>query len=282
MLKKKLSVHLQDFPDVSFIDENRQLVADMDIIRDICAAILFIRDQKNLRVRLPLNKVTIFNYGDKQTSLLNIKNNQSYQDLIKDEVNVKNIEVVAIAEQNKDIAQLKLQLNFKKIGAKFGPKMKEISKNAKEGNWQKLSENKIKIADVILEEGDFEIKLIAKDQESSATLPSNDCIVQLDINITKELEQEGLARDIVRAIQQNRKEADLDVSDNIKISCYSENQDILEVIGLYKNNIKEQVLGKEITIASNKESCQINQHIFDNLVENCDLTVSFQVVEENK
>ncbi len=123
MLDKK-SVHLQNFPDISFIDNNEQLVSDMDIIRHICATALFIRDQKNLRVRLPLNKVTIFNYGSNKTSLLNIKTMESYQNLIKDELNVKNVEVIEIENENKDVAELKLQLNFKKIGVKFGAKMK--------------------------------------------------------------------------------------------------------------------------------------------------------------
>ena len=68
-MNKHSSVHLQNFPDVSFIEDNQELIADMDFIRDICSTVLFIRDQRNLRVRLPLNKVTIFNYGNKQQSL---------------------------------------------------------------------------------------------------------------------------------------------------------------------------------------------------------------------
>jgi isoleucyl-tRNA synthetase len=276
MSNKNLSVHLQDFPDVSFIQDNDQLVADMDIIRDICGTILFIRDQRNLRVRLPLNEVTIYNYGNKQSSLQNIKNNKSYQDLIKDEVNVKNVQVIEIADQNKDVAQFKLQLNFKKIGAKLGPKMKEISAAANQGNWEKIDDKTIKIGDITLGEGDFEIKLIAKDQESSAALPTNDCVVKLDINVTKELEEEGIARDIIRMIQQNRKEADLDVSDRIKISFFSQNKQFTDVVKLHNSHIKEQTLANEITITNDESSITLYHHTFDNNIEEVQIKIGLE------
>lgn len=266
-MKKNLSVHLQNFPDVSFIDENKQLVADMDIIRDICTTILFIRDQKTLRVRLPLNKVTIFNYQDQNKSIKSIKDNQSYQDLIKDEVNVKNVEIVTISDEDKDVAQLKLQINFKKVGAKLGSKMKEIAKEVAQGNWQKIEENgqeKVKIKDVTLENDEFEIKLIARDKQSSATLSSNDCVVTLDINVTQELEEEGIARDIIRTIQQNRKEANFDVSDRINISFYSESEKIINVIKSFDQNIKEQTLTNNILVADKSDSLNKTKNYFEN------------------
>ncbi len=276
MTNKKLSVHLQDFPDVSFIDNNEQLTIDMDIIRDICATILFIRDQKNLRVRLPLNKVTIFNYGNKGQSLKNIKNNESYQNLIKDEVNIKNIEIVEIADKNDDIAQFKLQINFKKVGAKFGKKMKEISKASQEGHWKKIDDKKIEIAGETLIDDDFEIKLIAKDKESSSTLSSNDCVIKLDINITQELEEEGIARDIIRTIQQNRKEADLNVSDHIKIAFYSTNQQFLNVIKSYDQHIKEQTLANDIIVASEEKYLDKYLHQFSSNVEEVEIKMGFE------
>ena len=277
MLDKK-SVHLQNFPDVSFIKDNDQLISDMDIIRHICATALFIRDQKNLRVRLPLNKVTIFNYGGNKASLLNIRTIESYQNLIKDELNVKNIEVVEIENENKDVAELKLQLNFKKIGVKFGAKMKEISKNANQGNWRKISENSIKIGDVILENDDFEIKLIAKDKNSSAALPTNDCVVQLDINVTKDLEDEGLARDIIRTIQQNRKSADLNVSDHIKVAIFSSNNRISDIIKSYDVNIKEQMLANTIEFIDNVNKIPDYFHKFENNIDNIEIKISFNKI----
>ncbi len=281
MRNQKLSVHLQNFPDVSFIDDNQQLVADMDIIRDICTTVLFIRDQKNLRVRLPLNKITIFNYSSQNDSIKNIQNNESYQDLIKDEVNVKNIEIVEISDKDKAVAELKLQINFKKVGVKLGARMKEISKEVLLGNWQKIVENgeqKIKINDVILENDEFEIKLIAKDTNFSATLSSNDCVVQLDVNITKELEEEGIARDIIRTIQQNRKEANFDVSDRINVFLYSADQKILNVIKSFDKNIKEQTLTNNILVAQGEDSLNNYTHYFENEIEDGKIKTALEIV----
>ena len=96
-MNKNLSVHLQNFPDVSFLNSDADLVADMDMVRQICSAALFIRDQKNLRVRLPLNTLNII--GRKASQML------QYKDIIADEVNVKNIK---ITPEIGDLAELKL------------------------------------------------------------------------------------------------------------------------------------------------------------------------------
>ena len=59
MIDRKISVHLQNFPDVSFLSDEKELVADMDLVRSIASTALSIRDNKNLRVRLPLKSLTV-------------------------------------------------------------------------------------------------------------------------------------------------------------------------------------------------------------------------------
>ncbi|MFT5702795.1 MAG: isoleucyl-tRNA synthetase [Rickettsiales bacterium] len=267
-MKKNLSVHLQDFPDVSFLNNEEDLILDMDTVRQICSAALFIRDQKNLRVRLPLSKLTII--GAKAPRML------AYKDIISDEVNVKNIE---IKSEIGDLAEIKLQINLKKVGAKLGSKMKEISMALKAGDWKKIEENKIEIAGEILVDDEFEIKLITKNPHNTTALPSNDCLIELDINLTKELEEEGLARDIVRAIQQNRKDADLNVSSHIKIDLFSENENLLQVIKIYEKYICEQTLTDQISFA--KESSQISsrKHYFKNNLDENILELALEVTK---
>jgi len=266
MINKNLSVHLQDFPDLSLIKDETQLVADMDMVRDVCSAALFIRDKKNLRVRLPLNKLTII--GKNSGRMLD------YKEIIADEVNVKNVEIIG---EIGDLAEFRLQINFKKVGAKFGSKMKEITNAAKDGKWEKFGD-KIKIVDEILDHDDYEIKLITKDPESIAPLPSNDCLVKLDIVVTKGLEMEGMARDIIRTIQQNRKDANLNISDHIKIKIYSSNFDFAEVIKMHENYIKEQTLTDEIKIISDWEYLDKCQFKFDNLLDDKDLMIGIDRV----
>lgn len=255
------SVHLQNFPNLDFLDDEKELAKNMDMVRLVCSAALFIRDQKNIRVRLPLNKLTII--GKNAAKMLEFK------DIIADEVNVKNIE---IAEEIGDLAELKLQINFKKVGAKFGKLMKEISILAKEGKWKKISDNKIEIAGQVLEDDDFEIKLIAKDQDSITSLPSNDCLVKIDLEVTEELRQEGVARDVVRVIQQNRKEADLDISDLIDIEIFSDDRELLKTINNYQDYIKEQTLGKNLKICTEKNQV-IGQFNFQNKIEKLEFEI---------
>jgi len=258
----KNSIHLQNFPDVSFLNDEKELVANMDMVREVCSCALFIRDQRNLRVRLPLNKLIII--GKKAAAML------QYKDIIADEVNVKNIEIL---EEIGDLAEVKLQVNLKKVGAKLGSKLKEINAAIRENNWQKIADNKIQIADVILVDDEFEIKLITKNSNNTATLPSNDCLVELDINVTKELEEEGLARDLVRVIQQNRKDANLDICNHIKISINGDEK-ISQLVKNYQNYIAEQTLSDEVLFGSNADY----EHSFVSKIDEIELTIKMNVV----
>ncbi|MFT6077149.1 MAG: isoleucyl-tRNA synthetase [Myxococcota bacterium] len=255
-MKKDLSVHLQDFPNVSFLQDEKDLASDMDMVRKICSAALFIRDRENLRVRLPLNTLNII--GSNASRML------LYKDIISDEVNVKNIQ---ITPEIGDLAEVKLQINLKKVGAKLGKKMKDVQMALRAGDWKKLEENKVEIAGEILIDDEFEIKLITKNSHNTTALPTNDCLVELDIELTKELEEEGLARDIVRAIQQNRKDADLNVSDHIKIAILSSDSELLRVVKNFDSYIREQTLTDEIILSTDSSLLKKYQFSFDNKIE---------------
>ena len=266
MINRNISVHLQDFPNLDFVSENNDLVAKMDFVREICSAALAIRDNKNLRVRLPLKKLTII--GKNSARALDFK------DIIADEVNVKNIE---IKEDFQGLAELKLQINFKKIGVKYGAKVKEIMAAANKGEWKKTAENEIEIGGINLVDDEFELKLIAKNDDKNAAimaLASNDCLVCLDIEITPDLFEEGISRDVIRAIQQARKDADLDVSNRIKIAIFATNQDILRAIKKFEESIKDQVLAKEISISQDLQSVKNGTDFFcESKIEDGDLAI---------
>lgn len=267
MIDRKISVHLQDFPNLSFLEDNQELVANMDFVRLICSTVLSIRDNKNLRVRLPLNRLIII--GKQAPRILDFK------DIIAEEINVKNIE---IQEKIDDLAEVKLQINFKKIGAKYGSKVKEIMAGVKDNAWQKISENEIEIAGVNLVDDEFELKLIAKNQDEKKfvimALPSSDCLVSLDIEITKELQEEGISRDIVRAIQQARKDANLDVSDRIEVMIFSKNNEILKIVDKFADFIKDQVLALRIKGLENSEQVKNNAQFFcESKIEDGDLAI---------
>jgi isoleucyl-tRNA synthetase len=280
MINRQISVHLQNFPEVAFLDDEKRLVADMDLVRTLCSVVLSIRDNKNLRVRLPLNKLIVI--GKKAARIL------PFREIIADEVNVKSIE---IKEEISDLAELKLQLNFKKIGAKFGAKIKEITKAAKCGAWKKIEKvtgeeiageeiagEEIEIAGVKLSADEFEIKLAGNNNYEkkfvTAALPNNDYLLQLDIEITKELEDEGIARDIVRAVQQNRKDANLNISEHIKFKIFSADSRIITVAKAFESYIKEQVLAEMVQFSTSLQELKDSAKFFyQNKLENGDLAI---------
>ena len=265
MSKQKVnSVHLQDFPDVSQIDNNSNLIQEMDKVRDICSVALAIRDKKNLRVRLPLNSLKIIGK--------NIEGLKKYKDIIQEEVNVKNIE---FSEEINDLAEFKIQIDFKKLGTKLGKKIQEVSKAARAGDWKNLDNGKIELSNEILEKNEYEIKLFPKNTDSTSAISTNDAIVILDTNVTEELEIEGIARDLVRMIQQNRREAGFDVSDRVKIVIKSDYKKLKTAIEKHGSYIKEQTLGTSI-ILTEKETIK-TEHSFTTSLDEKDIIICLDI-----
>lgn len=229
----KSSVHLCDFPDVSKFVYHKELVADIDKIREICTAALNIRNLNNIRIRQPLGKITIVGK--------NLKRLVKYFDLVKDELNVKN---VSLSDEVDKYAKYNLKLNFKALSARLSSRMKEIISASKRGEWE-LMEGKILISGETLDKSEFDLTLESTEGKPSVSLNSGDALVMLDTEITNELELEGLARDFVRLVQQARKSADLHVSNKINIDVSSTGK-IIEAIKAFEKYVKEQTLANEI------------------------------------
>ncbi len=223
------SVHLCLFPDVSSIINEKLLVAEMDKVREICSAALAIRNKENIRTRMPLAKLTI--YGEN----LNFLNN--YSDIIQDELNVKQIEISTSLE---DQANFKLKINFQVLGKRLPNKIKDIIAANKQNLWQELN-GRIIIADEILEQEEAQLVLSPKNVRASQSLNDNKALVTLDLTINPELEAEGLARDLIRLIQQARKDAELNVSDHINLTIDMDEENI-KMVEPFINMINEQTL----------------------------------------
>ena len=231
------SVHLQDFPEIEQIPQNQELLNDMDKVRNICNVAHSIRSKENIRTRQPLKLCKII--GKDYLAL------EKYEALICDEINVKKLKFIADIGA---LAEFKLELNFKLLGKKYGSKLKEITILAKQGKWQKLADQKIQIGEFILdnEEGKFLLK--AKDNKATSALAAQDGLVNLDINLDNQLINEGLARDVVRIIQQERKNLDFNITDRIIINLTTDTDDILMAINDYKQYIQKQTLGIDLLV----------------------------------
>ncbi|WP_436522757.1 isoleucine--tRNA ligase [Actinoplanes sp. HUAS TT8] len=199
------SVHLTDWPDASAFPADRDLVASMDAIRDVASAALSLRKAKALRVRLPLARLTVARPDSRALTGLG--------DLLKDEVNVKDVvftdDVAAYCEQVLTVVP-------RVLGPRVGKQVQPVIKAVKSGDWELVDGSPV-AAGVTLAEGEYELKLVAADADNSAPLPAGGGVVVLDTAVTPELAAEGLARDVIRVVQQARRDADLDVSDRIAL-----------------------------------------------------------------
>ncbi|MBN8543440.1 MAG: isoleucine--tRNA ligase [Alphaproteobacteria bacterium] len=214
------SVHLQDFPDVSKIADDAEVITLMDGVRDICTSALAIRNKLNIRVRQPLASLTFAGNAKYMAAVETAKGSGVWGTLsgvIQDEVNVKNY---ATGGSFEDYATIKLQINSAVLGKRLPEKMKQILPASKKGEWNRTSDGGVEIAGEKLLPTEYNIQLEPKPEykDNAQAISTNDGIVILDTKVSPELEAEGLARDMVRMIQQARKDAGLHVSDRIALT----------------------------------------------------------------
>lgn len=200
------SVHRADWPDAASLPADHDLVATMDRVREVCSAALSLRKAKGLRVRLPLTSLTV---ATSEASGL-----RDFAELIADEVNVKSVE---LSDDLTGHCEQVLTVVPRVLGPRVGGSVQQVIKAVKAGDWS-LVDGAPVAAGVTLQEGEYELKLVAADAEHSAPLPGDAGVVVLDTEVTPALEAEGLARDVVRVVQQARREADLAITDRITLT----------------------------------------------------------------
>ena len=202
------SVHLEDWPDAGEFPSDPALVAEMDRVRAIASATSALRKARKLRVRLPLSRLTVVG-----------SDAAAYADLLRDELNVKAVQFAELQESS--LADFgitrRLTVNARALGPRVGKDVQRIIQASKSGDWT-AEGHLVTAGGTALEPGEYELELQAADPESAiAFLPGGGFVV-LDTRLTPELEAEGVARDVVRAVQQARRDAGLDVSDRIVLA----------------------------------------------------------------
>ena len=239
------SVHLARFPksDESAID--KQLEKRMQAAQDITSMVLSLRRKQNLKVRQPLQAIMVPVLDEQQRADV-----EAVADLIKGEVNVKEIKLVG---NDAGIIVKSLKPDFKKLGPKFGKSMKalaakltslsqaEINQFEKDGqivldlDGQQAT---IELADVDIISEDIPGWLVAND---------GNLTVALDITVTEELRLEGIARELVNRIQNVRKSKNFDITDRITVTIVPDERTDAAVKA-FGDYIARQVLATSITV----------------------------------
>tara|TARA_Y100000590_G_scaffold170169_1_gene194743 strand:+ start:4946 stop:8104 length:3159 start_codon:yes stop_codon:yes gene_type:complete len=241
------SVHISDWPDPNTLINDPGLVRHMDRVREICSASLSLRRSHDIRVRQPLKELTVAGKG--------IEHLSEYSDLIKDEVNVK---TVSFQSDISEFANFKLKLNSKILGPRLGKNMKSVLAAAKSGQWENLDENKIRVNSTELNENEYQLLLEPVLGVDCQALPGNEMVVALNMDVDDELLCEGFARDIVRVVQQARKEESFNVSDRIKLAISIPTE--WSKVENFLSWIAEQTLASEIQLVADMEDEEGNLH----------------------
>jgi isoleucyl-tRNA synthetase len=236
------SVHLTNWPNPADFPHDGALVAAMDSVREVASAGLALRKAHGARVRLPLSRLSIVTRGAQAL--------EPYAEILSEELNVKSVECVELddsVESRWGIGK-KLIPNARALGPRLGKQVQTIIAGAKAGDWS-VENGVVTVSQVELLEGEYELELTAENSDTAVQFLASGGFVLLDTTVTPELASEGLARDVVRWIQQERKNAGLEVSDRIRITLGA-NEIAAQAIATHQDLIAKETLAMEISVVA--------------------------------
>ncbi|HEY2428047.1 MAG TPA: isoleucine--tRNA ligase [Acidimicrobiales bacterium] len=230
------SVHLCDWPVASALPADDALVAAMDRVREVCSAASSIRKAQGLRVRLPLASLTVAAPDAPELA--------PFRDLIAEEVNVRRVELTDDVGAAGDWV---LSLVPKVLGPRVGADVQRLIGAVKAGEWSRADDGTVTVLDRVLADDEYTLRLVAADEAVSRALAGVGGVVVLDTTASPELEAEGTARDVIRFVQQARKDAGLHVSDRIETGLATTPR-IAAAVDAHRQLVMETVLAVELEI----------------------------------
>jgi isoleucyl-tRNA synthetase len=243
VLNGENSVHLTEYPTSNAALINADLELKINTARKLTSLVLSIRKKENLKVRQPLARVLVPALNHDDTVVL-----QSIQDLLLAEVNVKSLEIIA---PDAGVFVKKVRPNFKALGPKVGRHMKAVKvfiegmKPSAIDDFE--SKGEISFEDqgqmVTIDIADCEV--VTEDIPGMLVATGDGLTVALDAELTDELRNEGLARELVNRLQNLRKSSGLDVVDRISVTIHSE-KNFTSNLESFVPYIKDEVLADQI------------------------------------
>ena len=253
-LTNQESVHLTDYPEVNYDLINEPIEEKMDLVKSIISIGRYVREEAKIKVRQPLLQ-----------ALLDGKNKNKIADLIpliEEELNIKEVTFV---DNLNDYMNISVKPNFKVVGKLFGPLIKEFQIKLEQLNEEEISAlqsgNSITMSiggeNKQIEPDMIDIRISSK-EGFNVGMENNNFII-LDTTLTKDLIEEGIAREIISKVQNIRKQKDFNIVDRIHL-YYSGDEEIKTAIEHNKKFIQTETLAEVIEETITNESFDINGH----------------------
>ena len=252
------SVHLTDWPSTADFHADADLVSTMEVVRQVCSVGSSLRKAAKLRVRLPLQELTVVVPGAAAL--------EPFAGIIAEELNLKQVrfqdaEAASLAEFG---IEQRLAVNARAAGPRLGKDVQLAIKGAKSGDWSVADDGQVVAGGLALAEGEYSLETaVSADQGGSfsvALLPGlqgrGSGFVVLNTEVTPQLEAEGIARDLVRSIQQARKDAGLQVSDRI-VTTVSAPQSVVDALESNAELVRAETLSVRLELVPGDEETLI-------------------------
>lgn len=253
------SVHYVLMPECDETVIDKDLEERMELAQRASSMVLALRRKVNIKVRQPLSKLVIPVISDKVREQL-----EKVKALLLGEVNVKDAEFIS---DTTGIITKKIKPNFKTLGKVYGKRMKEIAAAFADIPQQEINaiQNaeaqsvaytlKLEGGDVELNPGDYMIS--SEDMPGWLVASEGPLTLALDIEVSPELKNEGVARELVNRIQNIRKDSGFDVTDKVDVVIYADGDDAAEIessLKTYKEYVSAQTLSLSVTLAGKGEA----------------------------
>ncbi len=262
-----ISVHLTDFPVAKEEIIDKDLEERMQLAQQISSMVLSLRKKSNIRVRQPLSKIMIPVLNEKFSAQV-----QTIEDLILSEVNIKSIEYLS---EDADVLVKKIKPNFKALGPKYGKQMKMLASLIQEMTQPQIKEIETQGQINLVIEGQTmlitleDVEILTEDIPGWSVSTEGKVTVALDITISDELHNEGLAREFVNRAQNLRKELGFEVTDRIVLKVLS-NTDTDKAFSAFEEYICSETLSKLIFsndgLVENMTEVELVEGIFTHFV----------------
>ena len=239
---KHESVHFTEWHTYDEFWVDSELEEAMTLAQDICSMVHGLRKKSSLKVRQPLQKILIPATSAKVKAQI-----EHITSIILSEVNVKSVEFL---DDESGILKKKVKANFKALGPKFGKDMKTVADTIQNMNADELKSLE-KTGNINLNGFELtlsDVEILTEDIPGWLVAVEGGITVALDINLSEELKQEGIARDFVNRIQNLRKESGFEVTDKIAIQLENTNEEVSKAVNNFKSYISTEVQALELEI----------------------------------